>query len=51
MVSVALPEPAGLGARAGVPWRDEQGVVPPYCDEKNANREIRVGHLVIENGY
>jgi hypothetical protein len=22
-----------------------------YCDEKVANREIRVWHLVIENGY
>jgi hypothetical protein len=24
---------------------------PPYCDEKVANREIRVWHFVIENGY
>jgi hypothetical protein len=23
----------------------------PYCDEKVANREIRVWHFVIENGY
>jgi hypothetical protein len=23
----------------------------PYCDEKVANRDIRVWHLVIENGY
>jgi hypothetical protein len=24
---------------------------PPYCDEKVANREIRVWHFVIEKGY
>jgi hypothetical protein len=24
---------------------------PPYRDEKVANREIRIWHLVVENGY
>jgi hypothetical protein len=24
---------------------------PPYCVEQDANREIRVWHFVIENGY
>jgi hypothetical protein len=27
------------------------GVKAAYCDEKVANREIRVWHFVIENGY
>ena len=35
--------------------RDKDGVLSRhqvhYCDEKVANREIRVWHFVIENGY
>ena len=30
-------------------WAD--WLVPWYCDAKVANREIRVWHFVIENGY
>jgi hypothetical protein len=29
----------------------QEEVLEAYCDEKVANRDIRVWHLVIENGY
>jgi hypothetical protein len=40
-----------VGAPAAPARHLRAGAAPPYCDPKVANREIRVGHLVIENGY
>jgi RNA recognition motif-containing protein len=35
------------------PRTDEERVrtLTPYCDEEVANRDVRVWHFVIENGY
>jgi hypothetical protein len=36
---------------AHVPRDDRGRFLAPYSDQKVANREIRVWHFVIENGY
>jgi hypothetical protein len=45
-------EPARLAAvLSTLPVHPATPVRPPYSDAKVANRDIRVWHLVIENGY
>jgi hypothetical protein len=46
--SVLLP--GGTGTLYAVPASSSRRA-PAYSDEKVANREIRVWHFVIENGY
>ena len=43
--------PPARGARRGARRSSPSSSPPPYCDAKVANHEIRVWHLVIENGY
>ena len=40
-----------IGRGAGDVNRDGRGRWVAYSDEKVANRDIRVWHFVIENGY
>jgi hypothetical protein len=40
-----------LASRALTPLVPAEAVRPTYSDQKVANREIRVWHLVIKNGY
>jgi hypothetical protein len=41
----------GLGLGRGLGGEQDSSAPATYCDQKVANREIRVWHFVIENGY